>query len=152
MAAADFADAHDLVSGARDLIRIDDPRTAGLWPRAAALLARQSIESSMDALWELRSPGMRATTLRCQLLCLGDFLHDPALAGRVRLTWSALSRACHLRLYQFPPSLEELQPWLECAWELAQAVSCIATPTRPGGRIPPRRPRPIPILLRRAPS
>ncbi len=71
---ADVADAHDLVSAARDLIRIDDPRTAGLWPRAAALLARQSIEASMDPLWKLRSPGMRGTTWRCQLLCLGDFL------------------------------------------------------------------------------
>ncbi len=122
MAAADVADANDLVSAARDLIRIDDPRTAGLWPRAAALLARQSIESSMGALWELRSPGMRATTLRCQLLCLGDFLHDPALAGRVRLTWSGLSRACHLRVYELPPALAELEVWLKCAWELAEAV------------------------------
>jgi hypothetical protein len=123
MAAADVADAHDLVSAARDLIRIDDPRTAGLWPRASALLARQSIESSMDALWELRSPGMRVTTLRCQLLCLGDLLHNPALAGRVSLTWSGLSRACHLRVYELPPSLEELQSWLDCAWELAGAVA-----------------------------
>ena len=123
----DVADAHDLVSAARDLIRIDDPRTAGLWPRAAALLARQSIEASMDALWELRSPGMRSTTLRCQLLCLGDFLHDPGLAGRVSLTWSGLSRACHLRVYELPPSLEELQSWLQCAWELAQAVSRTTT-------------------------
>ncbi len=123
MAATEVVDAHDLVSAARDLIRIDDPRTAGLWPRAAALLARQSIECSMDALWTLRAPGMQATTLRCQLLCLGDFLQDPALAGRVGLTWSGLSRACHLRVYELPPSLEELQSWLECAWELSGNVA-----------------------------
>ncbi len=119
----EVADAHELVSAARDLIRIDDPRTAGLWPRAAALLARQSIEASMDSLWGLRAPGMRATSLRCQLLCLGDFLHDSALAGRVALTWSTLSRACHLRVYELPPALAELQVWLECAWELAEAVT-----------------------------
>jgi hypothetical protein len=123
MAPTEVADAHDLVSAARDLIRIDDTLTSGLWPRAAALLARQSIESSMDALWGLRSPGMRATTLRCQLLCLGDFLHDPRLAGRVSVTWSGLSRACHLRVYELPPSLEELQVWLECAWDLAEAIA-----------------------------
>ncbi len=121
----EVADAHDLVSAARDLIRIDDPRTAGLWPRAAALLARQSIESSMDVLWELRSAEMRATPLRCQLLCLGDFLRDPALAGRVSLAWSGLSRVCHMRVYELPPSLAELQAWLECAWELAEAVARI---------------------------
>ncbi len=122
MLRADALDAHDLVSAARDLIRADDPRTAGLWPRAAALLARQSIESSMDALWELRSPGMRSTTAKCQLLCLGDFLHAPELAGRVSVTWSGLSRACHLRVYELAPSLEELQGWLGCAWELAESV------------------------------
>jgi hypothetical protein len=123
MAVVEAADAHDLVSAARDLIRIDDPRTASLWPRAAALLARQSIESSLDALWALRSPGMRSTTARCQLLCLGYFLRDAELAGRVSLTWSELSRACHLRVYELPPTLEELQTWLECAWVLAEAVA-----------------------------
>ena len=119
---AEAVDAHDLVSAARDLVRIDDARTAGLWPRAAALLARQSIESSMDSLWALRAPGMRATTARCQLLCLGDFLHDPVLAGRVNVTWSGLSRACHVRVYELAPSLEEITAWLTCAWDLAEAV------------------------------
>ncbi len=122
MATADPAVAHDLVSVARDLIRIDDPRTTGLWARAAAILARQSIEASMDQLWQLRSPGMRHTSARCQLLCLGDFLHDPALAGRVSVTWSALSRACHVHVYELPPTVEELGAWMECAWELAEAV------------------------------
>lgn len=126
MPAAETADAHDLVSAARDLVRIDDATTAGLWPRAAALLARQSIEASLDTLWRLRAPGMQWTTSRCQLLCLGDFIHDAALAGRVSLTWSGLSRACHLRVYELPPSLAELQGWLECAWDLAEAVGRVA--------------------------
>jgi hypothetical protein len=119
----DLADAHDLVGAARDLIRIDDPRTAGLWPRGAAILARQSVEASMEDLWRLRSPGMRRMTARCQLLCLGDFIHDPELAGRVSVTWHGLSRACHVRVYELPPSLEELHSWLDCAWRLAEAVA-----------------------------
>ncbi len=123
MATADSGVAHDLVSAARDLIRIDDPRTAGLWPRAAAILTRQSIEASMEALWRLRAPGMSRTTAHCQLLCLGDFLHDPELAGRVSVTWSALSRVCHVRVYELPPSVEELGGWIECAWDLAEAVA-----------------------------
>lgn len=121
--AADRADAHDLVRAARDLVRTDDPRTAGLWPRGAAILARQSIEASLGDLWTLRAPGMVRTTARCQLLCLGDFLHDRGLAGRVGATWSGLSRACHVRVYELAPSLEELQSWLECAWDLAEAVA-----------------------------
>jgi hypothetical protein len=121
--AADPAGAHELVSAARDLMRVEDASTAGLWSRGAAILARQSIETSLDALWTLRSPGMRNTSGRCQLLCLGDFLHDRELAGRVTLTWNGLSRACHVRVYELAPTLEELQSWLDCAWELAEAVA-----------------------------
>ena len=40
-------DAHDLVSAARDVMRIEHESTAGLWPRAAALLARQGLELAM---------------------------------------------------------------------------------------------------------
>lgn len=118
----DLADAHDLVSAARDLIRIDDVRTSGLWPRAAAMLCRQAIETSMTDLWDLRCPGLRETSSKCQLLCLGDFLHQAELAGRVNLSWEGLSRACHIRAYELAPTAEELNSWLECAWELADAV------------------------------
>ena len=123
MATAEIADAHDLVSAARDLMGVDDPDTAGLWSRGAAILARQAIEAALDALWLLRAPGMCATSARCQLLCLGDFIHDPELAGRVGVTWHGLSRACHVRMYELPPGLEELQSWLDCAWELAETVA-----------------------------
>jgi hypothetical protein len=122
VAPADSADAHDLLSAARDLIRTDSSATSGIWPRGAAILARQAIESSLDELWTLRSPGMKDTTCRCQLLCLGDFLHDKELSGRVNVTWDGLSRACHIRVYELAPAVEELQAWLECAWELADAV------------------------------
>jgi hypothetical protein len=115
-------DAHQLVSAARDLIRVDDSRTAGLWPRAAAMLCRQAVEESLGTLWDLRSPAMAQTSTKCQLLCLGDFIHDTELAGRVSLTWNGLSRACHVRVYELAPTADELQSWLECAWELADAV------------------------------
>jgi hypothetical protein len=114
--------AHQLVSAGRDLVRVDDQRTAGLWPRASAMLCRQAIEASITALWELRCRGMADTPTRCQLLCLGEFLNDADLAGRVTVTWNALSRACHVRVYELAPTAEELQSWLECAWELAEAV------------------------------
>jgi len=31
------------------------------------------------------------------------WLRDPALAGRVHLTWEGLTRACHLRVYELAP-------------------------------------------------
>ena len=86
------------------------------------MLCRQAVEESLATLWELRSPAMAETSTKCQLLCLGDFIHNTELAGRVSLTWNGLSRACHVRVYELAPTADELQSWLECAWELADAV------------------------------
>jgi hypothetical protein len=116
------ADAQDLVSTARDLVRIDDDRTAGLWPRAAALLGRQALELSLARLWTLTAPGLERTSARCQLLCLTGLLDDRDLAGRVSSTWSGLSRACHHRAYELAPTAAELTAWLETVWALDDRV------------------------------
>jgi hypothetical protein len=116
------ADAHALVSAARDLIRDDDATTAGLWPRAAALLARQGLELAMARLWEVTAPGLERTSTRCQLLCVGDMLNDRELGGRTMLTWRSLSSACHHRVYELPPTASELTIALETVWDLAAAV------------------------------
>ena len=116
------ADAHSLVSAARDLIHINDPQTAGLWPRAAALLGRQAIEASMEDLWQLSAPGLEDTSAKCQLLCLSHFLGDPDLAGRVHATWHSLTRSCHIQVYELAPTAAELEGWLETAWALADHV------------------------------
>jgi len=115
-------DAHALVSAARDLIRDDDAATAGLWPRAAALLARQGLELAMERLWEVTAPGLERTSTRCQLLCVGDMLHDRELGGRATLTWRSLSNACHHRVYELPPTASELNLALETVWDLAESV------------------------------
>ena len=116
------ADAHALVSAARDLIRDDDIATAGLWPRAAALLVRQGLELAMARLWEVTAPGLERTSTRCQLLCVGDMLNDRQLGGRATLTWQSLSNACHHRAYELPPTASELNVALEMVWDLAEAV------------------------------
>jgi hypothetical protein len=116
------ADAHALVSAARDLIRDDDIATAGLWPRAAALLARQGLELAMARLWEVTAPGLERTSTRCQLLCVGDMLNDRQLGGRATLTWQSLSNACHHRAYELPPTASELSLALEMVWDLAESV------------------------------
>ncbi len=122
MSAQPAVDAHALVSAARDLIRDDDATTAGLWPRAAALLARQGLELAMARLWAVSAPGLEHTPTRCQLLCLGDMLNDRALGGRATLTWHSLSDACHHRVYELPPTAGELNAALETVWDLAEAV------------------------------
>ena len=122
MATTEAPDAHSLVSAARDLIHFDAPRTAGLWPRAAALLARQAIEAAMEDLWQLSAPGLEDTTAKCQLLCLAHFLGDPNLAGRVHASWHGLSRSCHIQTYELAPTAAELEGWLETVWALADHV------------------------------
>lgn len=98
-----------LLAQARALVADFEPGTAGLWPRAAALLARQAIEAAMDQLWEARAPGCADLTARAQLMCLPEYLRDPALAGEVAFAWVALSEACHVRAYEMGPTAEELE-------------------------------------------
>jgi hypothetical protein len=117
-----IVDAHALVSAARGLVRNEGATTAGLWPRAAALLARQGLELAMARLWDVTAPGLENTSSRCQLLCLGDMLNDRELAGRATLTWTSLSGACHHRVYELPPTASELNSALETVSDLADAV------------------------------
>ena len=116
-------DGHELIGAARDVARWDEEGGIGSWQRAAALLARQGIDAAMTELWELRAPAMRDVTTRCQLLCLGSFVRDAELAGRVHVAWEGLSRACHVRVYELPPTVGELDAWMSCGWELCDAVA-----------------------------
>jgi hypothetical protein len=120
-------DAHALVSAARDLVRNEGAATAGLWPRAAALLARQGLELAMARLWDVTAPGLEKASARCQLLCLGNMLNDRELGGRATLTWNSLSDACHHRVYELPPTANELNSALETVWDLAEAVERLRT-------------------------
>lgn len=119
---AERADAHSLVSAARDLIRRDDDATAGLWPRAAALLARQALEKALARLWQVTAPGLERTSARCQLLCAGAMLNDRELGGRVGAAWNVLSDACHHGVYELPPTAAELNGALQTVWQLADAT------------------------------
>ena len=119
---ADRVDAHALASAARDLLRIDTEAAAGLWPRAASLLARQGLELGLEQLYRTVAPGLEDASMRCQLLCAGTLLNDHRLGGRVAATWNVLSDGCHHRAYELPPAAGELNAAIETVWELAEAV------------------------------
>ena len=97
--------------------------TAGIWPRATALLARQALEGALDDLWRLRAPGLEHCSARAQLLCLPSYLpgHEE-LAERVSYAWSGLSRACHQHPYELPPTSSELLGWLTTVDQLVARV------------------------------
>jgi hypothetical protein len=95
------------------LVEHPDAETAGVWPRAATLLARQALEQAMAGLWAGR-PGADALsggTMRSQLLCLTAYV-DEDVATRAAYLSAALSRACHYHPYELAPTASELTRWL----------------------------------------
>lgn len=108
----------ELVTAARNLMERKDPATAGLWPRATALLARQALEAAVDDFWKVRAPGMEQCSMKAQLLCLPHYLGDEELAERASYAWAGLSGACHQHPYELPPTSSELLGWLGVVDEL----------------------------------
>ncbi len=105
--------AADLAQAARRLVEGPDPGTRGLWPRAALLLTRQALELALDRLWQRREPGLEFCSARAQFLCLGAYLGDAGLAREAHAAWQSMSRGCHYRPYELPPTAEELTRWLD---------------------------------------
>ncbi len=115
-----------VLTAARNLMERTDAATAGLWPRATALLARQALEAALDDLWRVRAPGMESCSTRAQLLCLPYYLGEEVPAERVSYAWAGLSRACHQHPYELPPTSGELLGWLHTVEQfivLAQAIT-----------------------------
>lgn len=107
---------------AQQLLGRADPKTAGLWPRAAALLARQALEQSLDAYWNAKGMGLASLPTTPQLICLREYLNDEPLAARVRHTWNALSQVCHHHPYELAPTVAELSLLLDGVRELVAAT------------------------------
>lgn len=133
-----------------------DPRTAGLGPRAAALLARQALEAALDDFWPVRAPGMEHCSMKAQLLCLPYFLQAPKpsgpqaladekLAERVSYAWAGLSGACHQHPYELPPTSSELLGWLGVVDQLVARVQAGAN--QPSGLSASRRGAHFPVHL-----
>ena len=111
-----------LVVAADALIGIPEVGGAGLWPRTAAVLGRQAIESALRQYWDLRQPGLEHCSTHAQLLCLVAYLANKDLARETAYTWAALSRACHHHPYELSPTAGELRGWLATARTLADEV------------------------------
>jgi hypothetical protein len=116
------ADHLELIRAARDLLLYSDPETAGLWPRAAALLARQALETGLDEFWMTQAPGVEDVSARAQLLCLPTYM-DPRTARKADHAWEALSRACHHHPYELAPTAAELSAWIEDVDKVLEQVS-----------------------------
>jgi hypothetical protein len=111
-----------LLAAGRGLVEAPRAETAGLWPRAAALLGRQALEATLEDHWATRAPGLERASMRAQLACLPDYLADRRLAADVAFTWAALSEACHHHAYELGPTAPELAGWLDSVERLVVAV------------------------------
>ena len=102
-----------LIAAAEDLIRRPDATSAGVWPRASALLARQALEDALALQWQVRpqTAELGSCSMRSQLACLATYL-DPITARQVAYTWAALSNACHYHSYELGPTAAELKGWI----------------------------------------
>lgn len=94
----------------------------GRWPRVAAALGRQSIEATMQRLWQRCEPDLCDASFRVQLLAVPAFIEDQGLARDVGSAWYRLSRACHYHPYELPPTEPELHEMLGIAFRFAKAV------------------------------
>ena len=110
------------LAAAQRLLDRKDAKTAGIWPRAAALLARQALEQGIEAYWRKRGVALDRLSTRPQLICLSRYLGDKDLAGRAAHAWSSLTRACHHHPYELAPTAPELGSWLSVVGELVERV------------------------------
>jgi len=110
-----------LLAAAHSLLAYSDAATAGLWPRAAALLARQALEQGLNDFWLERAPGVEDSSRRSQLLCLRSYA-DEQLAEEASHTWAALSRACHHHAYELSPTASELERWMRSVTDVVDSL------------------------------
>jgi hypothetical protein len=118
MIADDETVARELLGSARFLLERASDDTQGLWPRAAVLLARQSLEVALKTYWSAIAPGLEECSTRAQLLCLGTYAGNDPLAGRANQVWAAMSRAAHFHPYELPPTRDELLLWFDTVSEV----------------------------------
>jgi hypothetical protein len=95
---------------------------AGVWPRSAAVLARQALEQSLTSLWQQRGLELAGASARAQLLCLEEYLGDPSVAADARFAWWALSRACHHHPYELAPTVAEIEGWVGSVERVVEAI------------------------------
>jgi hypothetical protein len=110
------------LAAAQRLLDRQDAKTAGIWPRAAALLARQALEQGLEEYWRSRGVALDTLATRPQLICLPRYLGNKDLAGRAAHTWSSLTRACHHHPYDLPPGHAELGNWLASVGDILTAM------------------------------
>jgi hypothetical protein len=112
-----------LLAEARRLLHRATPETRGRWPRAAALLARQALETAVAEHGRARNLPLADCSARAQFLYLREtgHPHQRDLTARAYHAWTALSRACHHHAYELAPTAAELEGWMGVVGEWVES-------------------------------
>jgi len=115
----------ELIRQANNLLLRPHQATAGLWPRASALLARQALESCLRKFWDQRGWSLQRCSFRAQLLCL-DPLAGREVARDAAYAYDFLSKVCHFHPYNTSPTSVELRNALEQVESVVERLQEIA--------------------------
>jgi hypothetical protein len=100
-----------LLAAATTVLANDEPVLDGRRSVTAAALARQAVETSLEAwLAERGVPDLR--NKRAEFLCLRALHPQPDSVSELYFVWTQLSGACHAISYELPPTHQELERWI----------------------------------------
>jgi hypothetical protein len=85
-----------------------DAATAGIWPRASALLARHALEELLEEFWAVHAPPLAKANRRAQMVALRGYPSVADAVPSVRVAYAGLSSGCHHHPYELPPTRAEL--------------------------------------------
>lgn len=112
-----------LLQAAASLLDDPDPATVSVWPRGAAVLMRQAIETTLDGYWTAVAGDMRHATTHQQWLALPAYLGRSPVVPAAEYAWSSLSEACHQRAYDVGLTEAELRSHLASATAFYRLVA-----------------------------
>jgi hypothetical protein len=122
---------------ARHLLDHGGAATAGVWPRASALLARHALEQLLEEFWSPIAPSLVATrNVRAQLIALRGYAPVSASASPVSAAYAGLCRGCHHHPYELPPTRAELDWLIGTVERFAGTVGQATAPPAPAGKAP----------------
>ena len=110
----------DLVGEALGLLSRPGAPVTSVYPRAAALLARQALEARVQREWQKDEVSLAQTNMANQFHALRA-LRDAEIAGTAHQTWAALSHACHHHPFDLSPTVSELKTLIDTVRSLVAA-------------------------------
>jgi hypothetical protein len=112
------AAATDLVGLANRILDGTVKVPGGRSARAAAVVARQALEESVDQRCAELIDGMQRASMRSTIILLRQ-LDDPVVGHKAQAAWAGLSNACHHHAYELQPTAAEVRSLLKLVAEIA---------------------------------